>query len=225
MSRTCRSILFTEFTLVGVVVALVLAAVAARVSAAARERLVVATSLALVVWFAGVPATAAFVAWALAFAVAVEVGVSSVPARGAALALLAVFVAAPVVAIVALGQPEHAREFVAFATNMAFLRFVAWARARWRGDVPRTSPWGTFLAFFFFPTFPNGPVETAAELVRPLEAPAVGPGLARVGLGVAKIAAVGLLLPPTGRACSPRRPTRPPTSSGCGRCCSTSGSI
>jgi hypothetical protein len=191
-----RDILFTEFTLVALVLALALAAVARRVSEPVRERLVVAASVALVGWLAGVPATAAMVGWALAFVVAAELGATHAVARGVALALLVVLVVAPVTAIGALGEPAHAREVVAFATNVALLRAVAWARARWRGDVPRMPPERTALAFFFFPTFPNGPVETGPELVRPLEPPAVAPALARVGIGIAKIAAVALLLPP-----------------------------
>jgi alginate O-acetyltransferase complex protein AlgI len=181
---------------VGLVSALVLAAVAGRIRDAARERLVVAVSLAVVVWFAGMPATIAFVAWTVAFAVVVELGVETRLLRAVAVVLLGVFVAAPVLAIGALGEPPHAREFVAFATNMAFLRFVAWARARWQGDVPRANAERTFLAFFFFPTFVNGPVERAPELTAPLEPPAVAAGIERIGMGVAKIAAVALLLPP-----------------------------
>jgi alginate O-acetyltransferase complex protein AlgI len=191
-----RSILFTEFALVGVALALVLAAVTGRIRDDARERLVVATSLAVVVWFAGVPATLALLAWTIAFALAVELGVERRALRAVAVALLAVLVVAPVLAHGALAEPPRSREFLAFATNMAILRFVAWARGRWRGEVSRASAARTFLAFFFFPTFVNGPVERAPELAAPLEPPAIGLGLARVGIGVAKITAVALLLPP-----------------------------
>jgi D-alanyl-lipoteichoic acid acyltransferase DltB (MBOAT superfamily) len=191
-----RSILFTAFTLVGLALAAVLAVAAGRIRADARERLVVAVSLAVLLWFAGMPATLAFVAWTVAFGLAVELGVEMRALRAVAVALLVVFVVAPVLAVGALAQPRHAREFVAFATNMALLRFVAWARGRWRGEIPRASAERTFRAFVFFPTFVNGPVERAPELTAPLGPPAVAPGLARIGIGVAKIAAVALLLPP-----------------------------
>jgi len=76
---------------------------------------------------------------------------------------------------------------------------VWWARARWTGEVARQPIGRVFLALFFFPTFVNGPVETPAELVAPLAVPdgaAVRAGLARVGLGIAKIVTVALVLPP-----------------------------
>src|SRR5262249_43908438 len=62
---------------------------------------------------------------------------------------------------VLLGYQE--KQFVAFATNVALLRFYAYA---WRhtGDVP-----GDFSAFLvamsFFPTFMNGPIETYEDVL------------------------------------------------------------
>ncbi len=195
-----RTILFTEFTVIALVLAVGLAAAGRWLSAESRERLVVAASLALVVWFAGPLVTVVAVAWALAFAAAVELGAAHASGRLAAAALLAALVVAPVRAIAWLGDgPPHAREFVAFATNMALLRCVWWARGRWTGGVARHPIGRVFLALFFFPTFVNGPVETPAELVAPLAVPSgadVRAGLARVALGVAKIVAVALLLPP-----------------------------
>jgi hypothetical protein len=194
-----RAILFTEFTATGLVLALVLAGAGRRLSADGRERLVVAASLATVTWFAGPMVALVACAWALTFAGAVELGVTHAIGRLAVAVLIAVLVVAPVAAIGRLGEPAHAREFVAFATNMALLRCIWWARARRRGDVASQPIGRVFLALFFFPTFVNGPVETPGELARPLDAPTgadVWAGLARAALGVAKIAAVALLLPP-----------------------------
>src|SRR5882724_7390056 len=91
-------VLFTEFTLAGLVLAFGLAAVSQRLTDEARERLAVAASLAVVVWFAGPAATLALVAWTLAFAASVEVGVGRPPVRAVALALLGVLVAGPILA-------------------------------------------------------------------------------------------------------------------------------
>jgi hypothetical protein len=199
-AENLRTILFTEFTAIALVLAVGLAAAGRWLSAEARERLVVAASLALIVWFAGPTVTAVAVGWGLAFAIAVELGVERTSVRLVAAGLLVVLVVAPVLAIARLGEgPVHGREFVAFATNMALLRCVWWARARWTGAVARQPIGRVFLALFFFPTFVNGPVETPAELVAPLSAPGAGDvraGLARIGLGIAKIVAVALLLPP-----------------------------
>ena len=132
-----RTVLFTEFTAVGLGLALAVALVGRRVSDAGRERMVIAAILLLVLWFAGPPPTLALAAWAVGFGIAVEAGTVGAPGRVAALWLLASLVAAPVVAIGRLGDgPPHAREFVAFATNMMLLRAIAWMRARWRGDLP-----------------------------------------------------------------------------------------
>lgn len=196
-----RTILFTEFTAVALVLGLVVAAAGRRLSTDARERLVVAASLAMLVWFVGPTVTIVMIAWAIAFVVAVELGAAGLlAARLAAAALLALLVVAPVLAIARLGDgPPHARELVAFATNMTLLRCVWWLRARWTGGVAAQPIGRMFLALFFFPTFVNGPVETPTELMAPLGvpgAPDLRAGLARVALGIGKIAAVALLLPP-----------------------------
>jgi hypothetical protein len=200
-AENLRSILFTEFTAVALVLGLVVAAAGRRLSTDSRERLVVAASLAMLVWFAGPTVTLVMIAWAIAFVVAVDVGAGGLlAARLAAAALVGLLVVVPVLAIGRLGDgPPHARELVAFATNMALLRCVWWARARWTGGVAAQPIGRTFLALFFFPTFVNGPIEMPTELVTPLGVPGaadVRAGLARVALGVGKIVAVGLLLPP-----------------------------
>ena len=194
-----RTVLFTEFTAVGLGLALAVALVGRRLSDAGRERMVIAASLLLVLWFAGPPPTLALAAWAVGFGIAVEAGTVGASGRVAALGLLACLVAAPVVAIGRLGDgPPHAREFVAFATNMMLLRAIAWMRARWRGDLAACAPERAFVACFFFPTFVNGPIETAAELVRPLPAASaadVRAGLRRIATGVARILAAALVMP------------------------------
>jgi alginate O-acetyltransferase complex protein AlgI len=94
------------------------------------------------------------------------------------------------------------REFTAFATNMAFLRFHAYAWDRLRGSGNRLPLARFLLAMFFFPTFVNGPIEAphrpASDWV-PGEG-AAGPsplaGAGRVALGAAKLAVAGLAFSP-----------------------------
>jgi alginate O-acetyltransferase complex protein AlgI len=208
-----RSILFTEFAATGLALALALGAAGRWLSSEARERLVVAASFAVVVWFAGPVVTLVLVAWALAFATAVELGVTMPAARAGAAALLVALVVGPVRAIGALGNgPPHGREFVAFGTNMMLLRGIWWARARWRGEVERTPIGRVCLAFFFFPTFVNGPIEAPRALVAPLASVTtddLGAGLARIGLGAVKIVAAALLFPIDGAAGLGRGPEAP----------------
>jgi hypothetical protein len=208
-----RDILFTEFALGGLVLALLLAASAGRLGTEARERLAVALSLATVVWFAGPAAALALVAWAIAFVASVEAGVARPVARVGAGLLLAALVAGPVLAVGALGDgPPHAREFVAFGTNMTLLRAVWWARARWRDEVERRPIGRVVLAFFFFPTFVNGPVEAPAALVAPLGSPTlddVRAGFTRLGLGGLKIVLAALVFPLDGAQGLGRGPELP----------------
>jgi hypothetical protein len=208
-----RDILFTEFALAGLVLALLLAATAGRLGAEARERLAIAVSLAVVVWFAGPAAALALVAWAIAFVASVEAGVARPVARVGAGLLLAALVAGPVLAVGALGDgPPHAREFVAFGTNMTLLRAIWWARARWRDEVARRPIGQVVLAFFFFPTFVNGPVEAPAALVAPLGSPTPGDvraGFTRLALGGAKIVLAALVFPLDGAQGLGRGPELP----------------
>ena len=196
-----RAILFTELTLAGLAAAAVVALVGRRLGPAARERLAVGASLALVVWFAGPGATSALVAWALALVAVVEAGGASGAARAAVAVLLAVLVAAPVLAIGPLGDAgPHAREFVAFATNMLLLRAIGYARERRQGVLGFPGVTGALRALFFFPTFVNGPVETPrTALAAPIgiaTAADVRTGLGRIARGAAKMTLVALALPP-----------------------------
>jgi hypothetical protein len=84
--------------------------------------------------------------------------------RGLRPGALAAPVAAPVLAIGALGEPKT-REFVAFGTNMVLLRSIAWARALARRAAARAA-WPALPGVLLLPTFVNGPIESAAALVR-----------------------------------------------------------
>ena len=195
-------IVFTEFTAVALAGALVVLLVARRtMPERQRERVVVGMSLVLLWWFAGTVPSVALVGWAVALWATVEVGAVSMAGRLGTAVLLVVLVVAPVAAIGALGEgPRHAREFIAFATNMVILRAVAYARERWRGELAREPLERVLLALFFFPTFVNGPIETPrrllGEAIGGATAADVRAGLGRVALGVAKIATVALALPP-----------------------------
>ena len=88
-------------------------------------------------------------------------------------------------------QEVEPRQYFGFATNVALLRFAAYAWDRLRAGIP-ARPLREFLAaMFFFPTFVNGPVESAAEFAarRP-------PG----GVAPASFAALGDHLRTSGRA-------------------------
>jgi hypothetical protein len=153
------------------------------------------------VWFAGPVPAAAFVGWAVALYVAVELGTASLVGRALTGLLVVGLVVVPVLAIGALGEgPAHAREFVAFGTNIVIFRAIAYARERWRGELVRVPIERALLSLFFFPTFVNGPVESPRAQLAGELAPATGAdvraGLLRIAAGVAKILAVGWALPP-----------------------------
>jgi len=210
--RNLWGILFTDVALLGLVLVLVVWAGTLVVGDERRERLVAAASLAFVVWFAGPLVSLVLVVWAALFVVAVEIGAASTMGRLAAGALLVALVWAPVHWIGALGEPVHARELVAFGTNMIVLRSIAWAVARWRKEVAPASVDRLVVAFFFFPTFMNGPIESADALVRPLAAPSrddVRAGVARLASGVARIVAGALIFPLDGAAALGSGPVMP----------------
>jgi D-alanyl-lipoteichoic acid acyltransferase DltB (MBOAT superfamily) len=119
-------------------------------------------------------------------------------------ALLAALVVLPIVLIDPLGaRGGHVRHFTAFATNMALLRFYAYAVDRWRGRAGPEPLRGFLLAMFFFPTFVNGPIETPRDMRAGWLPPApdaqragAGGGLGRGAGGVAKLLVAGLAFPP-----------------------------
>lgn len=177
--------------------------------AAGRNWLLAVVSLGLV-GLIGTPALALLaLAYGLAFYAAVERLPVSV-AGGAALGLLVLFVVAPVLWLPGWlpAYEAEAREFTSFATNVALLRFAAYAFDRHRASLPEL-PLATFLsAMFFFPTFVNGPIESAAEFTgrRPpgglapesfaalrTHLRAVGGALVRLVWGACKVYAARLL--------------------------------
>jgi alginate O-acetyltransferase complex protein AlgI len=198
-TQNLRAIPFTEFTILATVTALSIALAGRGLSGATRERVVVAASLALLVWFVGPLPAAAFIGWAIALWTAVELGTTSIAGRVATALVVLALVVVPVLAIARLGAPVHAREFVAFGTNIVIFRAIAYARERWRGELARVPLLRTLLTLFFFPTFVNGPVESPrAQLARelaPATADDVRAGLLRIARGVVKILLVGFVLP------------------------------
>jgi D-alanyl-lipoteichoic acid acyltransferase DltB (MBOAT superfamily) len=199
-TQNLRAILFTEFTVVATVAALAIALGGRRLSGRARERVVVGASLALIAWFAGLLPATVFVGWAAGLYVAVELGTASRVGRAVTALVVVGLVVAPVLAIGALGDgPPHAREFVAFGTNIVIFRAIAYARERWRGELARVPFDRVLLSLLFFPTFVNGPVESPRAQLASALAPATGDdmraALLRIGRGVAKILAVGWALP------------------------------
>jgi hypothetical protein len=159
-----------------------------------------------------------------AFVVAVEVGTAR-PGRIAAGVLLLALVDLPVRLIAELGPPVHARELVGFGTNMVILRAIAWAVARWASSVERVPVARLVVAFFFFPTFMNGPIEPVRDLVRPLDEPSeddVSAGLARLASGGVRIVAARSF--PLDGTPSSLGPIMPAWQLGCGPFASTCGS-
>lgn len=192
------SLLFTEFTVVGLLVALLVWWAGGRArTPAARERVLLGASVAVLWWFGSLVIAAAWVLYAVAFHAAVDRCRHRWPAG----ALLAAMIVLPVVAIAPLGaEGAHARPFTAFATNMAVLRLWGYAWDRWRGGAA-PEPLGRFLlAMLFFPTFVNGPIEVPRQFASGwggLERrTALRDGAARVALGAAKLTAVAFALPP-----------------------------
>ena len=159
-----RHSLFVQFLLFGSISsALVLAAAPA--PARAREWLIVALSLGNVALLGNLRLAGAVLGFSLAFYAAVDL----VPGRAGALAawsLIALLLVYPVVGPRDLltGNDTRVLEFWAFATNVWWLRSIAYLMdRRWRGT-PRRSLREFLLATLFFPTFLNGPIESTEQL-------------------------------------------------------------
>lgn len=198
---TVGSLVFTEVAVAGVVAAVGVWLAARRLPAeTARRRLLLVASLLLLGWLgAPVPGVLWVLHAAALYAVVEWVRPRAVAAAGVALLLLAM-VAAPVWFIGTLGElGAHVREVIAFGTNMALLRGVAYAAdRRWRG-APRLAFDDYLLGTFFFPTLVNGPVETPHRAVRLDTVPSVEDltrGLGRMAGGVVKIVVLAAVLPP-----------------------------
>ena len=203
--RHLLAVLFTEWTGIGLLAALaVWLAVSAPRGPRRREALLLVVSLAVLAWFVGLDLAAGWLAYALTFWAAVELARPRSLGIAAIALLLAAQVLLPVVAIGPLGERGgHAREFTAFASNMAFLRFHAYAWDRSRRGAARLPAVRFLLAMLFFPTFVNGPVETPRQMEDgwlgdesgSRRRAALG-GLGRIVLGCAKLVLVGLLFAP-----------------------------
>jgi hypothetical protein len=192
---------FTTFVLIGLPAALVTGRLVARVASdEARERLLAAMSVAVVGLVCGPLVTALLLGYALVLRALVESLRTPATRMLATTAAALVLVVAPVAFIGELGDAgRQVREFTAFATNVAILRFWAWAWDRRQASSPPEPVSRYLLATFFFPTFVNGPIEPARSFGATWRAPDgadVRAGLARTAGGIAKLLVVGLALAP-----------------------------
>jgi alginate O-acetyltransferase complex protein AlgI len=194
--RHLLSLLFTYWTVAGVVLALVTWAVARRVQdERGREVLLLGASLSALLVLAPLPVALALVAFVLVYWAAVELPPAPL-GTAAALVLLVALVVAPVWWIDWIGSfGLRVREFVVFSTNVVWLRCWAYLFDRRRG-APRLAPDRFLLANVFFPTAVQGPIETPHAFGRHWEPPALLPGLLRVARGVAKLVVVEALFEP-----------------------------
>ena len=168
--------------------------------AATREGVLVAASVVALAVLGSPVLAATWLAYAVAFRAVVDGGLPRAARVAGVVALLAAMVAAPVWAIAWLGtRGRFARDVTAFATNVALLRFWAYAADRAAGAVPALPLRRYLVAMLFFPTFVNGPIEPSRALAEPWPAPDagdLGAGLRRVGLGVARMLLVGVAFAP-----------------------------
>jgi hypothetical protein len=158
-----RRALFSTFLQYGLL-AVCLVWAAACLPAAARDWALVAASL----WLVGLLGTPVLAAATLAYGIGFYGAVERLPRRAAGLVAVVLLGAMIVVPVVWLprwlpSEEVEPRQYFGFATNVALLRFAAYAWDRLRGGAP-ARPLREFLAaMFFFPTFVNGPIESAAE--------------------------------------------------------------
>lgn len=163
-SWEARHSLFAHYALYGVLLAAIGIA-AAPLERRGRERVLVALCVASLMILGSIPiALLAFV-----YSVALWAVVERVPGPpGVALSSLLLLALAAYPALlpddVFTGNTSHMREFWSFATNVWWLRCIAYVvDRRSRGTAPR--PLREFLlATLFFPTFVNGPIETTEQL-------------------------------------------------------------
>jgi len=163
-SWEARHSLFAHYALYGALL-VALALVAAPLGRRARDWVLVAlavSSLALL-------GSAGLALVALAYALVLYAAVESLPGRAgdvACVVLLAALAAYPALlpGDVLTGNTSHMREFWAFATNVWWLRCIAYAVDRRARGVPRRALREYLLATLFFPTFVNGPIETTEQM-------------------------------------------------------------
>ena len=159
-----RHSLFMRFSLYGAVLAALVVAASA-LPARARVWVLVAASLASIALL-GSPLLAGI---ALAYSIVLHTVIERVPGPlGTSLSwgLIVALAAYPALlpADILVGNTGDMAEFWAFATNVWWLRCVAYVVDRRSRNVP-ARPLHEFLtATLFFPTFVNGPIETTEQL-------------------------------------------------------------
>ncbi len=159
-----RHTLFARVVLYGALAA-ALGVALAPLDRRGREWGLVGLSVASLALRGSLPVTAVALAFSLAFFGCIE----RVPGRAGtlaagALALLLLAYPAFLPEAWFAGNTSHIREFWAFATNVWWLRCVAYlVDRRVRGLPPRTLR-EFLLATLFFPTFVNGPIETTEQM-------------------------------------------------------------
>lgn len=205
---------FSAWTMLGLALALVCWVVLRRLpTSAARERWLAGASLLAVALATSAWLALAWLAFALTFRTATEAPWPSGLRWLAVGALLATGVLVPIIAIPWLAaQPGHAHALTAFASNVALLRFWAYAVDRHRRRVPVAPLRRYLVATFFFPTFVNGPVEAARALPESWPVPTrrdLAIGLRRVLLGSLLMVAVVLLFPAGWTSVLTEGPTAP----------------
>lgn len=159
-----RHSLFMRFALFGALLAAIVVAASA-LPARARSWVLVAASVASIALL-GSPRLAAV---ALAYSVVLYATTEYVPGRAgtaAAWGLLIALTAYPALlpADVLVGNTTDMAEFWAFATNVWWLRCVAYVVDRRARGTPVRRIDEFLAATLFFPTFVNGPIETTEQL-------------------------------------------------------------
>ncbi len=163
-SWEARHSLFAHYALYGALLMSV-ALVATPLEQRRREWVLIALAVASL----AILGSAGLAAVALAYALVLYAAVESLPGRAGDVVcglLLVALVAYPALlpADVLTGNTSHMREFWAFATNVWWLRCVAYVVDRRARGVPRRPAREYLLATLFFPTFVNGPIETTEQL-------------------------------------------------------------
>ncbi|MDG2307453.1 MAG: MBOAT family O-acyltransferase [Candidatus Binatia bacterium] len=159
-----RHSLFMRFSLFGALLAALVVAASA-LPARVRVWVLVAASLASIALL-GSPLLAGI---ALAFSIVLHTVIERVPGplgTGLSWGLIVALAAYPALlpADILVGNTSDMAEFWAFATNVWWLRCVAYVVDRRARNVP-ARPLHEFLtATLFFPTFVNGPIETTEQL-------------------------------------------------------------
>lgn len=196
-----RHSLFVHFTLYGALLAALVVAASALPSRA-RSWVLVAASLASIALLGSVSLALAALGFSLVLYTVTE-RVPGLVGTGFAWGLIVALAAYPALlpADVLTGNTSDMAEFWAFATNVWWLRCVAYVVDRRARDVPPRTVDEFLVATLFFPTFVNGPIETTEQLAaHRRKGPAVdtwdelrayasqlpGCGL-RLGWGVAKV--------------------------------------